>query len=68
MQSQQRYTTPPVKCTQMALFRKPLNINELHTRAKDRQQDFRKHAASGNLGTVQQQGQATHTCKSCALS
>ena len=50
MQSQQRYTTPPVRRMQTALFQKPLNINELQTRAKDWPQDFRKHTISGNRG------------------
>ena len=59
---------PPlaVRQTQTALFRKLLNINELQTHAKDRPQDFCKHAVSGNLGTVQQQGQAI--CINHALS
>ncbi len=57
---------PVVRRNETALFQKLLNINELQTHAKDRLQDFRKHAASGNLGTVQQQGQAI--CINHALS
>ncbi len=43
---------PPtaVRQNETALFQKPLNITELHTRAKDRPRDFRKHTAPGNRG------------------